>query len=375
MNKAYVVIIGGGVVGCSIAYNLAKKGVKDIIVLERKYLSYGATGRCGAGIRQQWGTHQNCILSTESIKIFENMNELLQTKRDIELKQKGYLLLAYSEKELNQFKKNIKVQHEHNIPSTLVTPEEAKEVVPMLNTKNIIGGAFCPTDGHANPFLVNQAYADAAKRLGVKFIKAEAVGIKKKEDKIIGVETNQGFIETMRVVNAAGAWSKEIGSMVNIDLPVYSEVHEILATEPVKPILNPMVMSFSHNFYCQQTPHGSFIMGMSPVERVKDVSWQFLERMTKKISTLLPPTKNLRVVRQWSGYYNISPDKQPIVCESEEVEGFYMAIGFSGHGFMLSPAVGILMSNIILKERLQWDVTLDIGRFKRNEIIEEPSVV
>ncbi|SHF31530.1 sarcosine oxidase subunit beta [Marinitoga hydrogenitolerans DSM 16785] len=378
-NKASVVIIGGGVIGVSIAYNLAKAGLKDVVLLEKKYLAYGATGRCGAGVRQQWGTKQNCILSRESVKIFENINDILETDIDIEFKQKGYLLLAYTEKEWNQFKKNVKLQNSLGINSKLLTPQEAKEIVPFLNTEKLLGAAFYDKDGHANPFLTTIAYAQAAKRLGVEINKGvEVKNIYIKNGRIKGVYTDKGFIETEKVVNAAGGWSAEIGKMAGVDLPVYSERHEILATEPVNEILGPMVMSFSYNIYCQQTPHGSFVMGEGPKKSVENnikSTWQFLESIAEKVTWLLPPTKNLRVVRQWAGYYNISPDHQPIVGDCKEIEGFYMAIGFSGHGFMLAPAVGILMKDIILGNNLTWDVVLDIGRFERKEIINEPSVV
>lgn len=377
-NKASVVIIGGGITGVSIAYNLAKSGLKDIILLERKYLAYGATGRCGAGVRQQWGTKQNCILARESVKIFENIKDELNVDIDIEFKQKGYLLLAFTEKEWNQFQKNVQLQNSLGIKSKLLTPDEARKIVPFLNTDNLLGATYYEKDGHANPFLTTLAYAHAAKNLGVEINKGvEVLDILVKDGKIKGVYTNHGFIETEKVVNAAGGWSQEIGKMVGVDLPVYSERHEILTTEPVNEILGPMVMSFSYNIYCQQTPHGSFVMGYGPNESVKSVSstWQFLETMAKKVTHLLPPTKNLRVVRQWAGYYNMSPDHQPIVSDCKEVEGFYIAIGFSGHGFMLAPAVGVLMKDIILGKNLTWDVVLDIGRFERNEIIKEPSVV
>lgn len=377
-NKASIVIIGGGITGVSIAYNLAKAGVKDIVLLERKYLAYGATGRCGAGVRQQWGTKQNCILARESVKIFENIKDELNVDIDIEFKQKGYLLLAFTEKEWNQFQKNVQLQNSLGINSKLLTPDEAKDIVPFLNTDSLLGAAYYEKDGHANPFLTTIAYAKAAENLGVEINKGvEVLDILVKNGKIKGVYTNHGFIETEKVVNAAGGWSQNVGKMVGIDLPVCSERHEILATEPVNEILGPMVMSFSYNIYCQQTPHGSFIMGYGPKERTTSLrsSWQFLENMAQKVTHLLPPTKNLRVVRQWAGYYNISPDHQPIVSKCEEVEGFYLAIGFSGHGFMLAPAVGILMKDIILGNKLSWDVVLDIGRFKRNEIIKEPSVV
>lgn len=379
-NKAAVVIIGGGVNGCSIAYNLAKMGERDVVVLERRFLAAGATGRCGAGVRQQWGTEMNCLLARDSMKILENMNEILETKRDIELKQGGYLLLAYSEKEMTQFRQNIALQNRLGIPSRLITPEEAREIVPYLNTERLLGGAFCAKDGHANPFLVTQAYADAARRLGVEiYTNTEVTGIRRENGRIVGVETNKGYIATEKVVNAAGGYSHLIGEMVGLDLPVYAERHQILVTEPVEEMQGPMVMSFSYNIYCQQSPHGSFIMGFGDPNEPRDYnirsSWQFLEEMAEKATWLLPPLKHLRVVRQWSGLYNMTPDRQPILAESRKVPGFYNAIGYSGHGFMISPMVGIHMAEVIFGREPSMALNLDEERFERGELILEPSVV
>lgn len=379
-DRAEVVIIGGGVVGLAIAYNLAKKGMDEIVVLEREYLGSGATGRCGAGIRQQWGTEMNCRLARNSMDIFENMNEILETEMDIELKQQGYLLLAFSDKELEQFRKNLKLQARENIPSREVTPEEAKEIVPHLNIDDVVGGTFCPTDGHANPFLVVKAYADAAERLGVEInTLTEAIDITKEDGKIAGVQTDKGFIATERVVNAAGGYSCQVGEMAGLDLPVKPERHEILVTEKVEPYQGPMVMSFSYNIYCQQTPEGPFLMGFGdpdePASFNRKSSWEFLEKMAEKTYNLLPPLGELRVVRQWAGLYNITPDRQPIITESKQVPGLYLALGFSGHGFMIAPMTGIIMAEMILGEELSLELNLDLERFEKGNLILEPSVV
>ena len=379
-NKANVVIIGGGVVGLAVAYNLARLGVKDVVLLERAYLGSGATSRCGAGIRQQWGTEMNCALARKSMDIFEKMNEMLEVKRDIELKQKGYLLLAFSEKEMEQFRKNLKVQSKYDIPSREVTPREARDIVPHLNLEGLVGGAFCPTDGHVNPFLVTEAYANAARRLGVDiYTYTEALDIEMSGSKITGVRTDQGLIKTDSVVNAAGGYSQQIGKMVGLDLPVKSERHEILVTEKVEPLQGPMVMSFSYNIYCQQTPEGPFLMGYGDPDEPESYnlnsSWHFLEEMTRKATRLLPPLKQLRVIRQWAGLYNITPDRQPIIAESEEVPGFFMAIGFSGHGFMIAPMTGVLLAEMIGGEEPSLELKLDPGRFARGDLILEPSVV
>lgn len=381
LQTANVVIIGGGISGVAIAYNLAKKGVKDIVVLEKEYLASGATGRCGAGIRMQWGTEMNCRLSKYSVEFFERANEELEYEYDIEFKQGGYLIVASTEKEDTQFKKNIALQNSLGIPSRYLTPKEAKEIIPYMDESKIISATFCPKDGHLNPFHTTQAYANAAKRLGVNIMTyTNVLGVKVENGKVTGVETDKGFISTPIVVNAAGGDSKRIGDMAGVDIPVYPERHQILVTEPINPTQGPMFMSFSLNIYCQQTPHGSFIMGRGDANEPRDgrvtSSWHFMEEMAKTTCELLPLLKDLRVVRQWAGLYTMSPDRQPIYGKAENIEGFYMACGYSGHGFMLGPITGLAMSEIILNEPQTIPVhVLDIGRFKRGELVFEPSVV
>ncbi|SCG83377.1 FAD dependent oxidoreductase [Proteiniborus sp. DW1] len=381
IKTADVIIIGGGVTGCSIAYNLAKKGIRDVVVLEKKFLASGATGRCGAGVRQQWGTEMNCRLAMESIKFFETANEELEYDGDIEFHQGGYLLVSTTEKEDAQFKKNVELQKSLGIPVEYITPQEAKEIVPYLNTNIIRSATFCPKDGHLNPFLTTDAYAKAAKKLGVKiYTFTEVLGIKVENGKIKGVITNKGEISTNIVVNAAGGYSKLIADMVGVDIPVYSERHQILVTEPVEPMQDPMVMSFSLNIYCQQTPHGSFIMGRGDDSEPRDLrvtsSWHFLDEMAKTVVELLPPVGELRVIRQWAGLYNMTPDKHPIYGPVKGVEGFYLAIGFSGHGFMLGPMSGLLITEQILGEKNTIDISrLTLERFEKGELVFEPSVV
>jgi sarcosine oxidase subunit beta len=380
-NSADVVIIGGGISGCSIAYNLAKKGVKNIVVLEKSYICSGATGRCGAGVRMQWGTEMNCKLAKKSIEYYENANEILEYDGDVEFKQEGYLLVAGNDREFEQFKKNIEVQHACGIPSKLLTVEEAREIVPYLNTDVITGAAFCGKDGFLNPFKTTDAFYRAAKRLGVEFHTfTEVTGIQVEKGKVVGVQTTKGNIATNIVVNAAGGWSKVVSEMVGVDVPIYSERHQILVTEPVEPLQAPMVMGYSLNLYVQQEPHGSFIMGRGDDTEPRDLritsSWQFMEHMAKTVDLLLPPLSKLRVVRQWAGLYNMTPDRQPIYDHAENVEGFYMAIGFSGHGFMFGPLTGIVMSEMILVEEPTIDVSmLNLNRFKTGNLLIEPSVV
>ncbi|XFA99002.1 NAD(P)/FAD-dependent oxidoreductase [Candidatus Izemoplasma sp. B36] len=382
MNKANIVIIGAGISGLSAAYNLAKKGMNDIVVIDKSYITSGSTGRCGAGVRQQWGTKLNCILAKKSIEFFTTAKEELDYDKDIEFKQEGYLILSTSKEEDEVFKNNVKIQNFIGIPSKLLTVDEALKIVPHLNRDSFTSASFCKTDGHVNPFLMSEAYYLAAKKLGVKFYFYEAVKeIIVKENKIQKVITDKHEFITDKVINAAGGFSHEVGEMVGVDIPTFSENHEILVTEPTKPMQGPMVMSFSKNIYCQQVPHGSFLMGRSNPSAKHDhdisSSWQFLDEMAKTVCHILPEVGKLRVVRTWGGSYNVSPDHQPIISDIEALPGFYVACGYSGHGFMFAPITGILLSQMILNEKLEdYAKDLNIKRFENKTITDfEKSVV
>ena len=367
--KVNALIIGAGISGVSIAYNLAIHGMKDIVVVDKGYFTHGATGRCGAGVRQQWATKTNCLLAKKSIEFFENAKETLNYDGDIEFKQEGYLILATTPEEHKQFAKNVVLQQSLGIPSRQITIDEALQIVPHLNPKAFISATYCNTDGHLNPFKMTDAYYQAAKRLGVQFhFHEEVLSIQTHNGVVSSVVTTKHTYDTQIVVNAAGGYAREIGLMAGIDIPVYSENHEILVTEPIEKIQGPMVMSFSKNIYCQQVPHGSFLMGRgnpnAPHDHNTESSWQFLEAMAKTVVEILPLLGNLRVIRQWGGSYNMSPDRQPIISGTDQLEGFYIACGFSGHGFMFAPMTGIILSELILGKIPTIDASeLHLNRF------------
>jgi sarcosine oxidase subunit beta len=381
IKSADIVVIGGGVVGCSTAYNLAKLGAGKVVVLEKNYLASGSTGRCGAGMRMQWGTETNCLLSRESVKMLSHLPELLDVNVDIEFTQNGYLMPAYSKKMAEQFKQNLLLQNSLEIPARWLSPEESLEIVPFLNTQGMFGATYCAEDGHCNPFKVTEAYAQAARKLNVEiYTDTEVKGIVTKNGKVISVRTNQGDIQTDTVVNAAGGYAKTVGRMVDIELPIFPERHEILVTEPVEPTMGPMVMSFYHNLYCQQSPHGSFIMGIGHPNEPESYniksSWQFLRDMAERLVEILPPLAGLNIVRQWAGLYDMCPDRTPILGNSPSLSRFFTAAGFSGHGFMISPITGQLMAEMVMGKPTAFPIQMfDAGRFERGELFVEPSVV
>lgn len=376
-NKADVVIIGGGVTGCGTAYNLAKKGLTDVVVLEKQFLCYGASGRCGGGIRQQFTTEANITLAMESVRIFEQLSQELET--DIEYDQGGYLIITY-EDEVEQFKKNVELQNKLGLKSRFITPEEAREIVPLLNIEPIAGATFCQTDGHANPFKVVHGYAKKAQEMGVEINKfTEVTGIEVDNGQITAVKTNKGTIKTNTVVNAAGGYSRDIALMAGVDIPNKPYRHEIMVTEPIEHVLDPMVISFKTGIYFSQQECGAIIGGIGDPAEPSSYnlrgSLPFLKRMAKTMMELIPAFGHLNVLRQWAGLYDVTPDAQPNLGWTEGVDRFCQANGYSGHGFMIAPKVTELIAELIVDKKTSMPIDdLNVKRFE-GEITGEAYVV
>jgi sarcosine oxidase subunit beta len=382
-TKASVVVIGGGVIGAATAYELALRGWKDIVLVEKNTLFSGATARCGAGVRQQWGTEMNLRLSIGSVKRYETLAEELDYSHGIEFSQTGYFMPVYSERQMQQFEKNVSLQRKFGLDVQFLPPEECRNIVPIISLEGLLGATYYEKDGYLSPFHTTAAYAEAAMRKGVCIEKnTEVLGFTMEKNTIRSVATNRGEISCDYVVNAAGGWSQEIAKMVNVALPLYSERHQILVTEPIEPLFRPMVMSFTHGFYTQQEPNGAILMGVGDPNEPKgynmDHSYHFLQTVAALVTSVLPAVGKARVVRQWSGLYNISPDKAPILGLPKEVTNMYLAVGFSGHGFMVAPMVSEMIAQMMTNEKLsipEAKTQLDIGRYDRGELIVEPSVV
>ena len=378
--KADVVIIGGGVNGCSLAYQLAKKG-KKVVLVEKNYLCSGATGRCGAGIRQQWSTKENAELAIKSVKIFEGLEKELG--QDIGLRQGGYLIVVHDKKDMIQSQKNVEMQKSLGLDVSILTPDEIVKIVPILdiNGMNAIGATFCPTDGHVDPFKTTHAYAKAAQENGAKLYKfTNVTNIKTKNKRIESVITDKGEIKTNFLINAAGAWSKKIAEIVGVKLPNMPFRKEILVTERIKPIFKAMVISFKDGIYFSQQDEGQ-ILGGIPISAEKSgylivPTFDFLHHMSKTLTRYAPNLKQVNVIRQWTGYYDVTPDARPIIGVTDNIKGFIQCNGFSGHGFMLSPMVTKLLTEYIVEGKSP-DIleSLNLRRFKGKKIVKEVSVV
>ena len=379
-NKADVVIIGGGVNGCSLAYNLTKKGLK-VVLVEKKYLSSGATGACGAGIRQQWSTRENASLAIESVKIFEGLTKELG--EDIEFRQGGYLIAIHDEKEMRQAEKNVALQRSLGLKVDILPPEDIPTVVSILDVQGMraIGATFCPTDGHANPFKTTFAYANAARTEGAEiYTHTKVIGLKVSRKTISSVITENGTIRTPVVVNAAGIDSKEIAQMVNLHLPLTPYRKEIMATERLQPLFDAMVISFKDGIYFSQQKEGQIVGGI-PIPDEKEgyktmPTFAFLQHMAQTLTRYAPILKHINLLRHWTGFYDVTPDARPILGTVKEVKGFIQCNGFSGHGFMISPMVSKLLTDLIAEGKTSEVLeNLNLNRFKGKKIQKELSVV
>ncbi|MBO8154462.1 FAD-binding oxidoreductase [Thermovirga sp.] len=378
-NTADVAIIGGGVHGCSVAWHLAKEGLK-VVLFERDYLSSGGSGRSAAGIRQQFGTEVNCKLALYNLEKFPVLQEELEYEADLEYDPSGYLWIAYSESQLEQLKKNVELQNSLGINSKILTPEEIKEVAPGLNTEGMIGASWNEKDGHINPHTLTFAYADAAKRLGaVIHTQTPVTGLEVQAEKVVGVKTSKGDWDVGCVVCAAGPWSVEVAKWIGLDVPIVPERHQILITEPIERMKHPMTLCLDDGSYFKQCPNGTFMLGWGNPNEKKDTSfessWEFLLEVSRRVLAKMPCLSGVRVVRQWTGPYDITPDQQAIVGATP-VEGFYLDCGWSGHGLQFAPSIGRIMSEIVVGKDPFIDVSVfRFTRFEEGELFFEPACI
>jgi sarcosine oxidase subunit beta len=381
-EQAEVVIIGGGVMGASVAFHLARRGVSNIVLLEREsFFGQGSTGRCAGGIRHQFSTAINIELSIKSIAMLEHFQA--ETGQAIDIKQSGYLFLLSTADEIEQFGKNVALQNTHGVMSELWTPDQIRARVPLLNLDGIIGGSYYGRDGTADPSGVVNGYIAAARELGVQAVSGvEVTGIEVEDGVIVAVNTAQGTIRTGVVVNAAGAWAGKIGALAGVDLPVIPERQQILVTTPMPDIPTdfPFVIDFSQRLYFHREGNGlltglSIVGQPSTFEQVVDPNWT--EKHVDQAMERLPIFETAGRLTEWAGLYEVTPDAHPIIGPIASVKGLYVVAGFSGHGFMHGPIAGLLVAEQIVDGAAH---TLDISslrpeRFAEGDLIKEFNVV
>jgi sarcosine oxidase subunit beta len=380
-KTADIVIIGGGVMGASAAYHLAKRGIKNVVLLEKEeFFGTGATGRCAGGVRYQFSTEINVKLSLESLPMIERFKE--ETGQDVDYRQCGYLLVATNEKDAQVFKHNVEMQNGLGVQTQLLSGDEVRERLPLMKFEDAIAGTFNPKDGLVDPNGVVAGYVSAAQKLGVKALsRAEATRICVSGDQVEGVETTQGEIQTRMVLNAAGPWAGLVGQMAGVQIPIVPVRRQMFTTNALKeiPADFPFVIDFAQSLYFHREGEG-LLIGMSN-QREKpgfdqSIDEEFEMENFEAALERMPLLERASRASHWAGLYEVTPDAHPIFGGSP-VRGFTICAGFSGHGFMHGPIAGKLMTEYILDGKFSTvDVSmLDLARFEEGRLIKEYNVV
>ncbi|MGM0837282.1 MAG: NAD(P)/FAD-dependent oxidoreductase [Bacillota bacterium] len=375
-----VVIIGAGIIGCSIAYFLAEQGCTNVLVIDEGGISSGVTGICPGGIRQQWGTEINCMMAKASAEFYYSINERLNPEYEIMFRKVGYLYTFHSEEAVVGYRRNIALQNSLGIPTKLITPSEAKEIVPGLNSNSFLAASFCDTDGFADDaYHVTNSLAIAAKQKGVQFISDEVQRLVREGDRIVGVECKtRGMIQTENVVNAAGLGSVKLAETAGIEIPIKEEVRRILYTNRLEErVLEPLLVSFEKGFAAKQLTDGTIYCSYLGKDLKPPYNkFDFQLRAAEVGMELFPPLEKVEFRTHIDGRYDSTPDHQAILGDIDGLAGYYQAIGMSGHGFMMAPAIGRTLAQTILRESPFIDISsLHYRRFAANQLVYEPSVV
>jgi sarcosine oxidase subunit beta len=361
-DRYHVVIVGAGVVGLFTAYHLARGGVGPILVVDRGFLSSGASGRNGGGIRQQWDTVATIRLARESVAAYREFGR--EFGYNIWFRQGGYLFLAESAPELERLRTVQRVVAREGLAARSVTPTEIGRLASCLNLDRVVGGTFLSSDGTLYPFPAIWGLYETVRSMGVEVaLGVEVTGIRTVDGRVRGLLTRSGAISTEKVVNAAGGWSADLSRLAGLSVPNTASRHEILATEPLKPFLDPMVVRVSDGLYFSQTMRGEIVGGLTMPHPTgtnagMPSSVAFLRAMSRALTALVPRLAPLAVLRAWSGFYDDTPDGFPVLGEDPRLKGFVHANGFGGHGFMLAPASTRRVANAVLGRPTDLDPTL-----------------
>ena len=367
-GRASVVVIGGGVIGLSAAHHLADAGVHDVLLLERDALGSGSTCKAAGGVRAQFSDATNIQLGQRSLRAFEGFAETFG--QEIDLHQVGYLFLLDRPEQVERFTANVALQNDLGVPSRMVDPAEAKRLSPLIDVDGVLAASWSPEDGHCTPESVVLGYAGAARRAGARIVTHCAVtGIEVDAGQIRAVHTEGGPVSTEAVVCAAGAWSRSVGAMAGVDLPVEPLRRQIVTTEAVAGMTpdTPFTVDFSTSLYFHRAGSGVLI-GMSDPDQSPGFelgrSDAWLPRLGAAVERRVPALAGAGIVSGWAGLYEMTPDHNALVGEDPAVSRFLYATGFSGHGFLMGPAIGEVMRDLYLGRRPVVDVSgLDAGRF------------
>jgi sarcosine oxidase subunit beta len=386
MHTTDVVIIGGGIVGSSIAWHLTHAGCTKVLVIERESSQgKGSTGKSMGGVRAQFSTPVNIQMSLYSIPFYARFEEVVGYPADY--RPQGYLFLATKDSHLAYLRDNFERQKKLGLTTArLLSAEEIRSMLPLVRSDDVLGGSFCSTDGFVDPYSVMNGFMTASLEHGAAlWKKTEVTGIARDQHGAFTVETTRDPVSTRTVINAAGAWAAQIASFAGVDLPVEPLRRMLVPSEPFDefPHSSPMIIDMSTGFHFRPEGRG-FLLAWNDPEETPGYKTEFEPAFVEKIllhaASRVPVFENLPVNprRAWAGLYEMTPDHHCILGPVATVPGFFLANGFSGHGVMHSPATGKILADLVLQGRTEIvdDVSvLALERFARGELLHETAVL
>jgi sarcosine oxidase subunit beta len=377
-GRASIVVVGGGIMGMGLAYNLARRGLRDVVLLERGYLNAGASGRNGGGVRAQWTTPTMIRLARRSLEIGAAFAAEMGV--NVWFRRGGYLFLAPTREQVERIERNAELHRRHGLRTRVISPAEARQLVPELDETRFLAASWNPDDSVVFPWPYVWGYAARAEELGVRIATfTRVVGFERSGRRLTHVVTDRGRIACDTVVNACGAWSKEVAALAGVLLPNVPVRHEICVTEPLKPWLGPLVSVLGQGLYFSQSLRGEIVGGMGDPDEPPGIdgssTLRFLARYARAISEIVPVTRGLKIMRQWAGCYDVTPDNNPILGAAG-YHNFLQLSGFVGHGFMMAPAVTEAMAGWMAgdpPDELFERFTL--ARFEAGEVAREDFII
>jgi sarcosine oxidase, subunit beta len=381
-RTADVVIVGGGVVGASAAYHLAAAGVENVLLLERSdRLAAGSTGACAGGFRQQFSSEVNIRLSQASVPMITRFTE--EHGLPLDVAQDGYLFLVRDEAVWRDFVAANELQRSLGVEAELLSPEDAHALAPGADLDGVVGAAYGPHDGIADPSGLTQGYGTLARRAGATLeLEVEVTAVRVDAGRVAGVSTAAGEIDAPVVVNAAGAWAGMLAATAGVELPLEPIPRHVLVTGafPGVPERKTLIIDAVTSFYLHREGAG-VLMGMGNAAETASFDLTpdeafVAEELLPTALRVFPPLEEASIEHSWVGLYEMTPDRHPIVGASP-IGGFYLANGFSGHGFQHAPIVGKLLAELIVDGRATTvDVSqLSLERFDSGELVREGHVV
>ena len=382
-----VLVVGAGIMGLATAHHLAKLGAGRITIVDQSYLCSGASGRNGGGVRAQWASEINIDLMKRSLELCSDF--ATEMGINVWFRRDGYLFLARNERRRDELERSVALQRRHGLPTRVIGPREIRAIVPEIDVGSVVAGSYNPDDAVVFPWPFVWGYARSCRQLGVgihPFVEAELEATSGRVTGAVlrsrrpGADGRERRIRADLVVLAAGAWSPEVVRPLGLELPNRPHRHEICSTEPLKPFLAPLVADLESGLYFSQSMRGEIVGGVSntrvPEGLDQESSLRFLGLYARELTRTMPILGSVRVLRQWAGCYDLTPDGSPIVGRVDGYEGLVLLCGFMGHGFMMAPIMGQLTARHLMKgeERELFD-RWNLSRFERGELLQESMIL